>query len=775
VNEIKNMDWDHILERLQKNATSNFVKQKLSNMVPLNSAEECNLSFENIIKAQEVLSFGQRPFMESLDLCSTWFPRLQKKATLKTLELKDIRHFCLEALALKEVLNRTASPWSLDNMNSIMPAEESLSAIDQIMTSDGGIRTDASELLYSLHEEKIRLSQQVQKTLDKIVHKFEMEPILQDRYVTNREGRWVLPVKSGMQHNFEGLIHASSQSKQTVYMEPQEIVPINNRLRTIEQEIEDEIERLLKELSEYLSQQYEGFLSTKEIMSFCDEYFAKAQLSDQIEASTCQFTIDEIELLDLRNPVLIINKHEVVPNTIRLDKENRILILSGPNAGGKTVLLKSVGLAAQMSRCGLPICAAKHSKIPFFKEIVVAVGDAQNVDEKLSTFAAHLKVLNHATTMKGFDKLFLVDEICGSTDPEEGGALAKGFIDSYSRNQIFAVITSHLGALKKGWENLSGIINGSLEFDKNKGPTYNFLMGVPGQSLAIQTARRVGVSENVINKAIEFLSPEHRKYQESLKDVEFMKNELSLYRTNLQIKAKEAEETQAKYQKLFQQLQSEKEALLEKALKEAELQLNKLIQEAKVKESFRKHDEIQKIKSEFPQILKANQNSTDKSFKIESAEEFSKRYPPGSKVYVTKLGADGIIQGIPNSKGEVPILSNSMRLVLPWTDLKPPETLQNPTAEVLRKTSAYKVSPADSDRIIDLRGLSIEEAQSQLERQLDTAVLNQEDRVKIVHGHGTEAIKRAIRSYLSRSSYVKKWSAGTKENGGDGVTWAELC
>ena len=773
MSELKSLDWYQIIDKLKKNATSELARVELEATQTLRDSRACEQSFHDIFSAQIVLSNGQRPFMESLDLVSTWMPRLQKGAVLKTLELKDIRHFCIETMALKEVLQQTESEWSQQQHTRLMSASEALSAIDQIMTTDGSIRTDASELLYKLNEEKKQQSQQVQKTLDRLVKKFEMEPVLQDRYVTNREGRWVLPVKSGMQHQFEGIIHASSHSKQTVFMEPQEIIPINNRLRQVEHEIEQEIERLLKELSEYLASLCDPFQETKETLLFCDKEFAKAQLSDQLEAATCEFTENEINLIEIRHPVLILNNQKVVANTVEMNTDQRILILSGPNAGGKTVLLKSIGLAAHMARCGLPICAAAGSKIPFFENVYIGVGDSQSVDEHLSTFAAHLKVLNEATQAKGFKNLLLIDEICGSTDPEEGSALAKSFIKSYADNEVFAVITSHLGALKKDWEGFTGIINGSLEFDKVKGPTYQFLKGVPGQSLAIQTAKRVGVESEIIDRAFEFLSPEHRKYQESLKEVEKMKTELIQLRQDLYLQRNDMQQEKKNYEKMQLELNKEKGEILEKTAKEAEEKLDKMLQEAKVQETFKKHENMRKLKQEMPEVIKAPP-AKDHTFKIESSEEFSRRYPPGSKVFVPQLNSDGVIQGRPNAKGEVPILSRSMRLVLPWSELKPPNEAQNPTQDVLRKTSHYQVSPNDSDRIVDVRGLSIDEATEQVDLQLDTASLNGEDRIKIVHGHGTETLKRAIRSYLSRSVYVKKWKAGTKDSGGDGVTWVEL-
>lgn len=780
--DLRNLDWNEIINHLVEFATSELGRDELRRTAPLSSPEEAKRSCSEISQISILKRQGTRPHMESLDLFSPWHQRLTRNAVLKLLELKDVRHFCLETLALDEVLKNHNSPYLSHLRSRLMPASEPLSAIDQIVTPGGEIRSDASEKLHNLNIEKAGLARQVQNILDKLVKDFQIEHLLQERFVTTREGRWVLPIKSGMQHGFQGLIHAASQSKQTVFMEPQEVVPINNRLREIEIEIEQEIERLLTELSNYLSSLQLQFEETKKTLVETDTRLSQGELMVHLDARPCEFSEDEILLKELRHPLLTFNARRVVTNTIELSMERRLLLLSGPNAGGKTVLLKAIGLAAQMSRCGLPICAAPESKIPFFKTLVVAVGDSQSVDADLSTFAAHLKTLDYATKCKGGQTLLLIDEICGSTDPEEGAALARSFIDIYKENAVFGIITSHLGALKRGWEESSGVVNGSLDFDKNSGPTYRFIMGVPGQSLAIQTAKRAGVSDTIIKKALANLSPEQRKYQEGLVEIDRMKQEILHMQDLLSAEMKKVAKQKDKYENLIAEYNRERDDRLEKEVRQATKKVEDLITESKVKDVFRRHENLEQIKYALPQIIKssttaggtgANHNDKNSSL-LSSAEDFAKAFPPGSSVHITSLGRDGIVQGQPNSKGEVPVLSSSMRLLLQWRDLKPGLQSQNPTQKVLRKAGHFSYSPTDSDRIVDLRGLTSEEAISQLEIQLDAASLGSEDRIKVVHGHGTDSLKRAVRSYLSRSVYVKKWRAGTNETGGDGITWIEL-
>jgi DNA mismatch repair protein MutS2 len=769
------LDWVEILEKIKGHATSEGAREAIADTKALSSAQNAYASFEEISHAVEVLNQGVRPYMQSLDLFSTWISRLKKKAVLKTLEIKDVRSFCLEALALKEATSNVNNSWAQVLSQSLMNAGEPVSAIDQILTPSGEIRSDASETLYRLFKEKERLAREVQTTLDRLVHDHQMENVLQDKYVTTRDGRWVLPVRSGMQHHLPGVIHGSSQTKQTVFMEPEKVIPANNRLRQIEVEIEDEIERLLVQLSAYLSSQSSDIESSRVLMQEADIRFAQAQFSNQIEASPISFSEDAFELIEVRHPLLKLSGKPVVANTVLLEDTKSILLLSGPNAGGKTVLLKSLGLAAQMARCGLPICASETSKIPFFNEVLIGIGDAQSVDENLSTFAAHLKILGRAASLKGRQNFILIDEICGSTDPEEGSALARAFIEAFSKNDVFAVITSHLGPLKSGWDEGSHVLNGSLEYDSKTGrPTYQFIAGIPGDSLAIQTAKRVGVDASIVQRAMDVLAPATRARLEGLEQIERLKSDISMLQDHLRKETNKAVETKKKYEGLLEQFNRDKEEWLARTLKKAERKVEEAIAQAKVAETFQRHSALQEIKHKLPEIVKAK--PIIQAGAPENPEDFGKKFPPGSKVYVASLNQDGIVQSVPNNKGQVLILSGSVRLQLHWQELKAPGKPQNPTSQLVRQSSGISVSLSDEDRTLDLRGKTVEDALSELEVALDRAATSREDRMKIIHGHGTEALKKAVRTYLSRSTYVKKWKAGSPEGGGggDGVTWVEI-
>ncbi len=774
--ELANIDWDKTLSHLIEFATSSEGKDLLKKTLPLSKVEEALKSFKIISEAQGILLKGQRPYMESLDLYHSWYHRLEKNAVLKTLELKDVRFFLLEVDHLKETLKPLSGPWIDTIKPKLMSAEEPLSGIDQLMTPQGDIRTDASETLFKLHQEKKQIAHKVQHTLDELVKGHDHDPHLQDKYVTNREGRWVIPVKSGMRHELEGIIHGMSTSKQTVFMEPQEIVPLNNRIKQLEVDIEKEIAKLLKDISDYLFSLTRDFARSKNIMVETDCYLAKAQFANVTSAHPIDFNNDEILLEDLKHPIMVLNGENVIPNSLKLTQKEKILILSGPNAGGKTVLLKAFGLAAHMARCGLLICASPNSYLPFFDDIFVAVGDTQSVDQNLSTFAGHLKVLDHACHTQGNGSLILIDEICGSTDPDEGAALARGFIHHYAEQGSFALITSHLGPLKSGWDKESQIVNGSMNYDTESGrATYEFIRGIPGRSLAFATAKKIGILESVYNRAKIFLSPAGQKRIQSLDEIEKIKEEISTLKKSLKSEVLAAQKKQDEINKLIDQFNREKEGRLKKEINESLEKIKEELKKGEVKNLFESHEKRQQISADFPEVIKYTQPNINGSVekKYETLQSFYKAFPPGSVVFVSSLNQDGIIQGAPNNKGELPVLSGSMRLFVDWQLLKPPKKTQNPLKIKNNQKSTEIVYDLKKDEI-DLRGLTLNDAIEKLEVTLDNAQANQMERVKIIHGHGSDTLKKAVRGHLSRSVYVSRWMASGPNDGGDGVTMAFL-
>ena len=653
--DLTNIDWNKTLQFLVDFATSSEAKERLKTINSLKNAEEAQKSFLIISEFQNLLKKEERPGMESLDLFHSWSLRLKKNAILKTIELRDIRSFLLEADFLNKILNssQNQSPYFKSVKSKMMSAKEPLSAIDQLMTPGGDIRSDASENLYRLTQEEKQLVFKVQKNLDELVKGHNYDPILQEKYVTNREGRWVIPIKSGMRHELEGIIHDISSSKQTVFMEPKIIIPLNNRIKEVQIGVQKEIGKLLKEISDYLFEHLQDFYKTKKTMLLVDCFLAKAQFANLISAHPVEFGRDCIKIENMKHPLMVIHGESVVPNSLHLNKEERILILSGPNAGGKTVLLKSFGLTCHMARCGLPVSASPRCIIPFFKKIFTAVGDNQSVDQNLSTFAGHLHVLNKACKARGLGSLILIDEICGSTDPDEGAALARGFIEHYASQNIFGLITSHLGPLKMGWEKDSGIINGSMNYDTQSGTvTYHFIRGLPGQSFALAMAQKTGILKSVYNRAKGHLSPSGQKRLQFTEEMEKMKSDVIRLKAELKKRIIKAKKDQSEYRRKTNQFEIEKKERMDKEISEWMERLKKDFKEKKIQNIFETYQKRDKIREDFPELIK--HSLTKRKKKPETLESFTQKFPPGSPVFISELNKDGIIQENPIPKGKSP-------------------------------------------------------------------------------------------------------------------------
>ena len=762
----------------------------------------------------EWLQQRDAPVLSCLDLYPLWFSALAKGSFLSIQELKEIRTFCWQAVHLVSMWpefflpnqnekkkkgfknkykfnesdagdkanstdtsfnesskfnksdklgksDKSNSSTFLNNTNNLFefsgftPLEEVLDQIDGLMTEDGSIRKDASNLLKTLYEEKQHLTQEIHNSLDRQVKQFSMEFLLQDKYVTTREGRWVLPIKSGKQHEFKGTVHASSDSKRTVFMEPESVILFNNQLCSVENEMRVEVNRLLKKMTTYLQGLKENFVDIYEQLLQIDMYFAQSKLALELNAGAFSFNKGgSIHLYHLRNPLLQLSGMEPVASSLELSESEPLVLISGPNAGGKTVLLKSIGLAVLMSRFGMPICASPFSQLPFFSQVHTVMGDMQNMDENLSTFAAHLRALNGALSLKGKTCLLLIDEICGVTDPEEGMALAKSFIEYYIRNGIWAFVSSHFMGLKIPWKKELPIQYGSMPYhiEKQK-PSYQFVSNSIESSFAFDLAKSIGVEDRILKQAYHYLSPEERFYQKNLSELKQIKSSLIQAQERLQEQIKNTEKRQQDYEKKILQLEEEKQKKLERFILDKERHIDTLLSQLEMEKRSKVSQHLSEMKKNLPKILKFNPQLANPKNpqKIKTFTEFQDRFPSGSKVFIPRIGQEGILQEYLGSKGNVAILSQSMRMSLHWSEL------QQPSSPSFKKGKDFKVSvqmSADGEETkMDLRGLSAEQALQTLEKKLDRALVKGEARLQVIHGE--ELLKKNY-SLLFISLYLCK-------------------
>ena len=557
-----------------------------------------------------------------------------------------------------------------------------------------------------------------------------------------------------MQHNIQGIIHASSASKQTVFMEPQEIVAINNRIQEIKQGIQKEIQRILTALSHELFLKCKELEETKKTLLVADAIFAKAELAHLISAQNPHFSKDQVDLKQLKNPTMLLQGEPVVPNDLNLESGRRVLLLSGPNAGGKTVLLKSLGLAAHMARCGLPICAQGGSKIVFFSEIFTAVGDTQSVNQKLSTFAGHLQVL-HKACQGGPRSLILIDEICSSTDPEEGAALACGFIDHYVKKKSFALITSHLNPLKTGWqEDGCGVVKSSMGYDEKAGNTsYKLIPEIPGRSIAFATAKKIGILASVYERAQFYLSPLGQKQLQSMEKLENLQTDVLKLKKQLKNQIEKFQDEEQKYQILTKNFLKSKEEKLREEVEKILKKIKEDIEKNKIKES-KKISDLSKI---MPKIVKYTSDS-NKDPSYPDLESFSRSCPRGSSVWISSIHREGIVQGESNDKGEIPLISGSMKIWVHWSLLKSTKSLDSFVEDEKQNSqiSSEHLLTASPDSI-NLKMQNTNEALLLLEEKLNQCQ-GSIRRLQVFHGKGP--LKKSIRNHLSRSPLILQWVAG---------------
>lgn len=774
------LDWQELIQQIESLCLTDRGKDWLLSQKAFETAQEASLRQTEILEQMSALqSAALNLRLHGLDMAQTWLRRVEKNQILNLLDLKDLRLFLEDILDVQEQLpDLLHLNYFARFKEQLLDPESLLTYIDLVVSENGEIRSDASETLFKLFNEKKSLQNQVKSILNKIVKDQELEGILQDRFVTTREGRWVLPVISGMRHDFGGIIHDSSQSKQTVFMEPQTAIPVNNRISEIENKIQIEIERILKELSQHIHEEFKTIQTSYFLLQELDGLHAIAMFAIKAELQEFRWSEDHSELFlpECRNPLLVTESPHVVANGVELNSRHRILILSGPNAGGKTVLLKSIGLACEMARWGWPVCTQGTAVIPFFKNIFISIGDEQDIEASLSSFGGHLKKLNYATTLKGSDQLLLIDEICGATEAQEGAALARAFIEEYRQNEVFGVVTSHLAPLKSHWQ--EGVINGSMQYDPHKSqPTFRFVMGLAGESLAIPTAKRYGVSEHIIQRATGYLTPEAQRKFSGLEEIENAKAQLIELQNEYKKKLQETQQQQDQLQKQRQEFEDAKKSFFKDNLNEYQKQLEDLIKFDEIKGKFDNIKNLEKLKNTLPNIVKYTGSTPEDSGL--TVENFEKKCPPGTSVYVKSLKKQAIVQGKPNSKQEVAVLSQSMHIQVPISDIVLGSGSQKGSASgpvhTSSRVSYSRKESLETERTVDLRGKTIDEALDILEDEVDRAVNHQLLKLKIIHGHGTQdRLKKSVRTYLSRNTFIKGWSSGRAYNESDGVTIAEL-
>jgi DNA mismatch repair protein MutS2 len=726
-----------------------------------------------------------RPHLEGASVGRTLGPRELREVADTALAAERLRRFFAE---------RSGRAQRLAGLAATLPKLLGLAeGIGRVVGPDAQVREDASPALRKLRRRVAELQSEIDRRMAGWLRDGSLQPHLQDSYVTTREGRPVLPVRADARSRVRGIVHDVSSSGTTVFIEPEGVVEHGNRLRVAETDVEREIERLLRELTVRVVEQRRELIAAGDTLEFLDVASARARLSRKLEATAPgEHSGSGLGLRALRHPLLLLETEleadEVIPNDLILPEGARGLVISGPNAGGKTVAAKAVGLAALAVRAGLHVPCADGSTLPIFDAVHADIGDEQDLRSGLSTFSARMSNLARIVREADPHMLVIVDEIGEGTEPGEGAALAQAVLEALVDRGATVVATTHFNRLKELAGTDARFANASAEFDpETLRPTYRIHLGVPGSSGATYVAQRMGLDADVIERAHQLLDHEDRKLEALTRDLSELRQDLEAER-NLATEVREqSEQSRASYEARLAQLRDAREHALEamkgeleQAFESARSELAdvmRAVQKGKAADgraANRAYREIEALEEQAAELTPESEAEEPGP----SARELIdwKDVEAGARLQLEGVSAEAVLLEPPDRRGRVVVRIGDARTELPSRRVlrvlhgaapKPPR--QPTRVEVDRETAPSNLSPE-----CDLRGLRVDEALDRAEAHLHAVLGHGVGSVRFVHGHGTGALRSAIRAWLRDIPEVSAVAAAGDHEGGNGVTVATL-
>ena len=683
-------------------------------------------------------------------------------------------------------LDRVKYPILSDSLIASSPfASRLIEAIDRILDRYGKMRDNASPELARIRKEISASQGSVSRALNAILRQAQAEGILdKDAAPTMREGRLVLPVPPGYKRKIGGIVHDESATGKTIFIEPQQVVEANNRIRELEGEERRERIRILMAITEEIRPEVPQILETEAYLGDVDFLRAKALFALDINAIVPE--LSKKPLLDWReayHPVLLLNFRRlgktVVPLTIRLT-DNRILVISGPNAGGKSVCLKTVAMLQYMVQCGLPVPMSEASTMGFFKQLLIDIGDEQSIEDDLSTYSSHLRNMKHFVRYADAQTLLLIDEFGTGTEPLIGGAIAEAVLTQLNEQKAFGVITTHYGNLKHLAERTEGIINGAMLYDRGQlKPLFQLSIGQAGSSFAVEIARQIGLPETIIQRATDIVGEEHIDYDKQLQDIARDKRYWENKRQNIRQREKHLEEKIAHYEEQLAGIKAKKRAIIEEANAEAADLLRK--SNATIERTIR---EIKEAKAEKKATQAARQKVETLKTKVNANSLTAKRSDSQAVQQPSGLTAKRSQNKVLRDLSDLKILTKNPAKLIHEQETTNKESgvgsrVQRRVSNVADELRQRKLS---FKRELDIRGLRVDEALEILIAYIDDALMVNAEQVSILHGTGTGALKQVVRDYLAdRQKSMRRMNSGDisfhdgdPDRGGAGITVVEL-
>lgn len=786
---LESIEFDQVLEQLAHHAQSEVGKKRALALRPLCDPEACEHLQESTQGALDLLLAFSNPPLFGIHATRASIKRACLGGVLSMGQLLEISEGLRVARELINYVRDAEEGPFVARIRGLFTQKGLEEAISDAIEAEGVMKDSASPALLRIRRSQKSKQDQVKNKLNAIMLQAGAAGHLSENLVTMREGRYVLPVKAKSRASFHGLVHDQSASGATLFMEPAAVVELNNEIRALALEERDEIQRILADFSAQVADFSEELIENEQALIEIDFTFAKAQYALEIGGSRPSFTRDRtIDLKQARHPLL---GKQVVPIDFRLGDDFNTMIITGPNTGGKTVTLKTIGLMQCMAQSGLQIPCKSNGKVGVFQEIYADIGDKQSIALSLSTFSASMKNIVSILDKADASSLLLFDELGSGTDPIEGAALAMAILERVTKDEIRTVATTHYSELKLFAIRSPRVQNASVEFDvETLSPTYKLLIGLPGRSNAFEITKRLGMSEDLLADAAKRVDQESVQFEDVLRDMENARKELERDRLLMkeQKAAFEAEQDQKKAQ-WDRKLQQEEERLAKEKeearslLVEAQNQAQEILRQAKkasrsaggVQKLDRTLSDVnekarmlsQRLSSDRTQQSRLERRGTsDERLSVEGLKK-------GDRVRILSLDETGVLVSNPDKNGEVQVQMGILKVQAALSDLR---RLQETQEESIQKSQVvvHRSQGRGLSFELDLRGERYEQALTLLDRYLDDAVLEGFEKVRIIHGKGTGALRKGVQEALSKDRRVRHFDFAKPENGGSGVTEVEL-
>ncbi len=790
------LEWPRLAERLAAEAATRRGAEACRGEIFQATRAAVRERLEETSEARRLLDGGEEiPFGGVCDLRSS-LGALGRAAALSARDFADIRLTLRGSARIAGLMESRASDCPrLAALARTLPDLSSLEReLARVVSEEGEVLGDASSTLRKARAQLRQLEREIERHMATYLGNSSIQPHLQDRYVTFRENRPVLPVRADARHRVRGIVHDVSSSGSTVFIEPEGVVETGNALRLAQTEIEREVQRLLAELGRAVSERSLEIEALTSTLGAIDLAMARGRLSRRLGACAPDLREDaRLDLRALRHPLLLLeaglSEEEVIANDIALPPDARCLVISGPNAGGKTVVAKAVGLAALAVRAGMHVPCVEGSEMPIFQAVRADIGDEQDLRAGLSTFSARMANLAGIVAAAEADTLVIVDEVGEGTEPSEGASLAQAILEALVARDATVLVTTHFNSLKGLAAADSRFVNASAEFDpETLLPTYRIEIGAPGSSGARWVASRMGLDASVVQRAEELLGSEDRELEELAQNVADLRNELDAERRLAQQARAEAEKLRSTYAERLESLRLEREktlaemkADLAQEYTDARIQIAAVVRALQRGEggpgraANRAYQKLEGIRENVEAVEREHAESSPASG--EQTRVAPEELVPGARLEVEGLPGSAVVVEGPDRRQRIAVRVGAARMSIPSDRVR--RVLAGPEARASGGSANLASSPTEADedapgRECDLRGLRVDEALDRADAYLQHMLGRGEPRLLLIHGHGTGALRTALRAWLRELPQVADFGPAEPGEGGNGVTFVRL-